>query len=124
MSTGTVPSPFNGPPSDDKAATYTECSLRFLTGPRRCRRGDRCHSTERLLCVTRTTQLSAWDGGLPSLDEAPAAHEKYAAPLDGELRSLLRPRSFARRRLQYLHRPGRELRPGRLPLDTARPGRR
>lgn len=29
-------------------------------------------------------QLSAWDGGLPSLTEARAAHEKYAAPLAGE----------------------------------------
>jgi hypothetical protein len=103
MPTVTVPSRFNGPSSSgnggyscgvvasvvDGAVAVSlrrpvpldrTLALRHEGGGKACAfDGD-----DLIIEASPTTPLLAWDGALPSMEEARAAHERYAAPLAGE----------------------------------------
>ena len=103
MSTVTIPSRFNGPPSSGNGGYSCGVVAKALEGPaavslRRPVPLDRAldlrEEDDGKLCAfdgedliveaVPAARLSAWDGALPDLEEARAAHEKYAAPLAGE----------------------------------------
>lgn len=103
MTTLTIPSRFNGPPSSGNGGYSCGVLASFLGGPaavslRRPVPLDRAlalrHEDGGKACAFDDDQLIAeavpsepllaWDGALPSIEEARAASEKYAAPLDGE----------------------------------------
>ncbi len=103
MTTLTVPSRFNGPPSSGNGGYSCGVLAPFLAGPaavslrspvpldralalRDEDDGRTCaFDGDQLIAEAIPSKpLLAWDGALPSLEEARAAREKYAAPLDGE----------------------------------------
>jgi hypothetical protein len=103
MPTVTVPSRFNGPPSSGNGGYSCGVVASVVDGPvavslRRPVPLDRTlalrHEGDGKVCAfdgddliieaSPTTPLLAWDGALPSMEEARAGHERYAAPLAGE----------------------------------------
>jgi hypothetical protein len=103
VSTVTVPSRFNGPPSSGNGGYSCGVLAAAFEGPaavslRRPVPLDQAlqlrHEEDGKMCAfagedliaeaVPAAPLLAWDGPLPGLAEARAAHEKYAAPLDGE----------------------------------------
>lgn len=103
MSTVTVPSRFNGPPSSGNGGYSCGVVASVLGGPaavslRRPVPLDEAlalhHQDDGKVCAFASDELIieagpaspllAWHGGLPSLAEAQEAHDRYAAPADGE----------------------------------------
>jgi hypothetical protein len=103
MSTVTVTSRFNGPPSSGNGGYSCGVVASVLEGPaavslrrpvpldralalRREADGKVCAFADDKLIVEAApaTPLSAWDGALVGIEEARAAHDRYAAPLAGE----------------------------------------
>jgi hypothetical protein len=103
VSTVSIPSRFNGPPSSGNGGYACGIVAAALEGPtavslRRPVPLDRAlelrHEEDGKLCAfiggeliaeaAPAAPLSAWEGALPSLAEARAAGEKFAGPLDGE----------------------------------------
>jgi hypothetical protein len=103
MTTVTIPSRFNGPPSSGNGGYSCGVVAPFVEGPaavslRRPVPLDReltlrdegdgkvCafDGDQLIVEAVPSTPLSTWDGGLPSLTEARAARDRYAAPPDGE----------------------------------------
>ena len=103
MSAVTVPSRFNGPPSSGNGGYSCGVVAAALEGPAAVslRRPvpldqalDLRHEDDDKLCAfvddaliaeaIPAAPLSAWDGALPSLEEARAAQDRYAAPPAGE----------------------------------------
>jgi hypothetical protein len=103
MSTVTVPSRFNGPPSSGNGGYSCGVVASVLDGPaavslrrpvpldhpltlRHEDDGKVCAFDGDMLIVEAVpgAPISAWDGGLPSLEEARAARDRYAAPREGE----------------------------------------
>jgi hypothetical protein len=103
MATVTVPARFNGPPASGNGGYSCGVVAATLDGPAAVslRRpvpldqalavrdegdGKVCAFTGEELIVEAVPAgpLRKWDGGLPGLAEARAAHDRYAAPADGE----------------------------------------
>jgi hypothetical protein len=103
MSTVTIPARFNGPPASGNGGYSCGLVAAALEGPasvslRRPIPLDQAltvrHEDDGKACAFAgedlimeaepASPLLAWDGGLPSLAEARAAHDKFAGPLAGE----------------------------------------
>jgi hypothetical protein len=103
MTTVAVPSRFNGPPTSGNGGYSCGVVAEALTGPaavslrrpvpldralqlRREPEGKVCafDDAELIAEAAPASPLSAWDGRLPTLAEARAAHDRFTAPPDGE----------------------------------------
>src|SRR5215510_12726394 len=103
MTTVTISSRFNGPPSSGNGGYSCGVVASFIGGPaavslRRPVPLDRAlalrHEDDGKVCALDGEDLIleaapeashlAWDGALPSLEEARAARDRYAGPFGGE----------------------------------------
>src|ERR1700753_3372606 len=103
MTTVTVPSRFNGPPASGNGGYSCGVVASVIDGPtavslrrpvpldralalRHEEDGKTCAFDDDVMIAAAipSEPLLAWDGAWPGIEEARAAHEKYAAPPSGE----------------------------------------